>query len=81
MRSPEDGPCSNHLGDTIRRLAGERGIAVVLVEHNVDMVLRTCDRVYAIDFGRTIGHGTPDEIVANAAVVEAYLGRRRAPIY
>jgi sulfate-transporting ATPase len=62
------------LGAAIRRLADERGIGIFLVEHNVDMVLRTCDRVYALDFGVLIGSGTPAEISRNSAVVEAYLG-------
>jgi ABC-type branched-subunit amino acid transport system ATPase component/ABC-type branched-subunit amino acid transport system permease subunit len=62
------------LGESIRRLASERGVGVLLVEHNVDMVLRTCDRVVALEFGQTIGVGTPDEIRANTAVIDAYLG-------
>jgi sulfate-transporting ATPase len=41
------------------------------------MVLRTCDRVHALDFGVTIGDGTPAEIRSNAQVVEAYLGTTR----
>jgi ABC-type branched-subunit amino acid transport system ATPase component len=62
------------LGETIRRMASERGVGVLLVEHNVDMVLRTCDRVVALEFGQTIGSGTPDEIRTNPRVVDAYLG-------
>jgi sulfate-transporting ATPase len=62
------------LSHTIRRLARERGVGVLLIEHNVDMVLRTCDRIMALNFGQVIGDGTPAEIRANAAVVEAYLG-------
>jgi ABC-type branched-subunit amino acid transport system ATPase component len=40
------------------------------------MVLRTCDRVYALDFGRVIGHGTAAEIRTDTAVIESYLGVR-----
>jgi ABC-type glutathione transport system ATPase component len=50
---------------------------VLLIEHNVDMVLHTCDRIYALDFGATIGEGTPDVIRSNPAVIEAYLGTNR----
>lgn len=69
-----DRPQTEYLSAVIRRLAIKRGIAVLLVEHNVEMVLRTCDRVYALDFGRLIGHGSPAEIRTNLAVVTAYLG-------
>ncbi|CAJ59006.1 MULTISPECIES: ABC transporter permease subunit [Frankia] len=68
---------TRELGAVLRRLADERGMAVFLVEHNVDMVLRTCDRVYALDFGSLIGAGTPAEISGLPAVVDAYLGTAR----
>jgi sulfate-transporting ATPase len=62
------------LSDIIRRLACDLGIAVLLIEHNVDMVLRTCDQIVALNFGVMIGQGTPAEIRKNPAVVAAYLG-------
>jgi ABC-type branched-subunit amino acid transport system ATPase component/branched-subunit amino acid ABC-type transport system permease component len=68
------------LGELIRKLAVERGIGFLLVEHNVDLVLRTCDRVYALNFGHTIGEGTPAEIRKNTAVVEAYLGTSHSDV-
>ncbi|MCW2621487.1 MAG: putative branched chain amino acid transporter ATP-binding protein [Frankiales bacterium] len=68
---------TRQLGEVLRRLADERGMAIFLIEHNIDMVLRTCDRVYALDFGALIGAGTPAEIRRNPAVVEAYLGTSR----
>ncbi len=71
-----DAPQTAQLGKLIRTLAKRSGIAVLLVEHNVDMVLRTCDRVYALNFGRCIGEGTPAEIRSNPGVIDAYLGRR-----
>jgi ABC-type branched-subunit amino acid transport system ATPase component/branched-subunit amino acid ABC-type transport system permease component len=68
---------SSALSASIRHLASAARIGVLLIEHNVDMVLHTCDRIYALDFGSTIGEGTPDTIRSNPAVVEAYLGTKR----
>ena len=65
------------LSRTIRGLASDRGVAVLLVEHNVDMVLQTCDRIWALDFGQTIACGTPAEIRTDQAVITAYLGTKR----
>ena len=62
------------LSRLIRRLADERGIGVLLVEHDVGLVMSTCDRVAVIDFGRVVAIGAPDEIRDNAAVKTAYLG-------
>jgi branched-chain amino acid transport system ATP-binding protein len=50
------------------------GIAVVLVEHDVQLVMRTCARVHVLDFGQVLAAGTPSEIQANRAVLDAYLG-------
>ena len=54
-------------------VAGE-GIAIVLVEHDVHLVMRTCAHVHVLDFGRIIAQGTPQEIQADQAVLDAYLG-------
>ena len=65
---------TNALVDVFRQLRDERGISLVLVEHNVEMVLGLADRVTVLDFGRSIAEGTPAEIRRSAAVQAAYLG-------
>jgi len=64
---------SEALGDLLLRLAAS-GMAVLLVEHDMELVMRICDRIHVLDFGQIIATGTPDEIRKNAAVQAAYLG-------
>jgi branched-chain amino acid transport system ATP-binding protein len=52
----------------------ERGITVVLVEHDLGVVMDISDRVYVLDFGEVIGSGTPEEVSHNPKVIEAYIG-------
>ena len=52
----------------------ERGITVVLVEHDLGVVMDISEQIYVLDFGVLIGSGTPDEIAANQKVVDAYIG-------
>ena len=58
----------------IRTLREERGITCIVVEHNMKAVMGLCDRIVTISYGRKIAEGTPREISANPAVIEAYLG-------
>jgi len=64
---------SKALGRRLGAIA-ERGIAVLLVDHDMGLVLDVCDYVYVLDFGRLIAHGRPDEVRLNPVVVDAYLG-------
>jgi sulfate-transporting ATPase len=69
---------SAELARLIRRLADERNMAVLLVEHDVGLVMSTCDRVVVVDFGQVIASGAPSEIRDDQRVRDAYLGHADA---
>jgi branched-chain amino acid transport system ATP-binding protein len=58
----------------IMDIKNEWGITVVLVEHDLGVVMDISDQIYVLDFGEVIGSGSPEEVAANARVVEAYIG-------
>ncbi|HUY67286.1 MAG TPA: ABC transporter ATP-binding protein [Acidimicrobiales bacterium] len=64
---------SSALGDLLTRLAAG-GMAVLLVEHDMELVMRICDTVYVLDFGDIIASGTPDQVRGDPLVQAAYLG-------
>ena len=69
--SPEDTVATVAV---IRRIARERGLTIILVEHDMDVVFDLADRISVLHFGQLIAEGTPDRIRANADVQTAYLG-------
>lgn len=73
-----------HLLADIAAGHGSRGVAaddvaIVLVEHDVQLVMRACHRVHVLDFGSIIAVGTPDEVQRNQNVLDAYLGAGTGP--
>ena len=65
---------TDQLGALLRDLADNEGRAILLVEHDVDLVMSVCDWIDVLDFGHVIASGTPKEIQADSRVQAAYLG-------
>jgi branched-chain amino acid transport system ATP-binding protein len=76
-----DEPAAGTGGTDMKRLADllvdlrRRDVAVVVIEHHMDLIMAIADRIVVIDQGRKLAEGTPSEIQRNEAVLEAYLGR------
>lgn len=69
-----DDESSHELTHLIRRLADRWHVAVLLVEHDVPLVMQTCDRVVVLQQGRTLASGLPNDLRSDSRVVDAYLG-------
>ena len=65
---------TDDFGSLLRELASE-GRAVLMVEHDMDLVMSVCDEIHVLDFGHVIASGTPAEIRSDRRVQEAYLGQ------
>jgi sulfate-transporting ATPase len=65
---------STELARVVRRLAEEWGMAVLVVEHDMNFVMGVCDQIVVLDFGKMIASGPPEAVRSDPAVIAAYLG-------
>ena len=68
-----------HLLEQIHRLQ-EQGKTILIVEHDMNVIMNHCERVFVMDYGVKIAEGPPAEIRGDERVLDAYFGRRRAPV-
>jgi branched-chain amino acid transport system ATP-binding protein len=71
---------SHDLAAIIKRIATELGVGVLLIEHNIGLVLKLCERIFVLDSGEIIEDGPPDQVRNSDAVRHAYMGTQREEI-
>ena len=76
LDEPAGGLGADEMSELAKLISSLRStIAVMLVDHHMDLVTSVCDRMVVLDFGRVIASGAPPEVRQDARVLEAYLGR------
>ncbi len=68
---------SDELLETLAPIPKQKDLGMLIVEHDMRLIMRLCDRLHVLNYGRTIGEGTPEQIRSIPAVLQAYLGSAR----
>lgn len=66
---------SNQLMEILRPIPEKKNLGMLIVEHDMRLIMRLCHRLHVLNYGKTIGEGSPDEVRKIPAVVQAYLGK------
>jgi len=69
-----DGGETQRFGQILQAVLAERGVGILLVEHDMELVRQVCQNIFVLDFGQLIFEGTPEEMLASSTVRAAYLG-------
>ena len=67
---------SDELMLAVSSIRDDFGCGILVIEHDMRLIMRLCERIHVLDYGKTISEGTPDEIKSDEAVITAYLGKK-----